>query len=136
MLGEYLPILILLALSTAFAAGSLIVASFVGPQRPNPTKLAAYECGNEPLAQVKGVQFAVKFYLVALSFLVFDVETVFFYPWALVVGPLGWFALAAMAVFIAVLFVGLVYEFRVGALDWGSEDIAGTQYASDSGRTA
>lgn len=151
MLGEYLPILILLGLSTAFAAGSMLVAGMMGPDRPNPTKLAAYECGNEPLAQVKGAQFAVKFYLVALSFLIFDVETVFFYPWALVLGPLGWFALAAMAVFIAVLFVGLVYEVRVGALEWGSEDVAGSQYSSaaavteevaprprvaDSGRTA
>lgn len=124
MLGEYLPILILLVLSVAFAAGSLIVASLVGPQRPNPTKLAAYECGNEPLAQVKGAQFSVKFYLVALSFLIFDVETVFFYPWALMVGPMGWFALAVMAVFIAILAVGLLYEFRVGALEWGSRDIS------------
>ena len=123
MLGEYLPILILLVLAGAFAVGSLVVASLMGPDRPNPTKLAAYECGNEPLARVKGAQFSVKFYLVALSFLIFDVETVFFYPWALMVGPMGWFALAAMAVFIAVLFVGLFYEFQVGALDWGSRDL-------------
>lgn len=119
MLGEYVPIAILLVLAALFAVGSVVVASLVGPSRPNPTKLAAYECGNEPLANVKGAQFSVKFYLVAMSFLIFDVETVFFYPWAVVIGPLGWFALALMAVFIAILTVALIYEFRSGGLTWG-----------------
>ncbi len=118
MLAEWFPVLILLGLASAFAIGSVIVAGLVGPVRPNPTKLAAYECGNEPLANVKGAQFSVKFYLVAMSFLIFDVETVFFYPWAVVLGQLGWFALAAMAVFIAILTVGLIYEYRSGGLEW------------------
>lgn len=118
MLADYVPIGILLALSTLFAVGSLAAASLVGPDRPNPTKLAAYECGNEPLAQVKGGQFSVKFYLVAMLFLVFDVEVVFLFPWAVVFDQLGWFGFAEMAVFIGLVFVAYAYLVRRGGLRW------------------
>ncbi|MDP9022864.1 MAG: NADH-quinone oxidoreductase subunit A [Actinomycetota bacterium] len=118
MLGEWLPIAILLGVAAAFSGGSLLVGHVVGPQRPNPSKLAAYECGNEPLAEVSGAQFAVKFYLVALSFLIFDVEVVFVFPWAVVFRQLGWFGIGAMGVFLAVLFIGLIYEYRAGGLEW------------------
>lgn len=118
MLGEWLPVLILGALAAAFALGSLVVAALMGPRRPNPTKLAAYESGNEPLAEVKGVHFSVKFYVVAMLFLVFDVEIVFLFPWATVMRDLAWYGLGAMAIFLGILGVALVYEIRRGGLEW------------------
>ncbi len=118
MLSEFLPILLLLVLSVAFAGGSLAVSSLVGPRVPNPTKLAAYECGNEPLADVQGSRFSVKFYLVAMLFLVFDIEAVFVYPWAVVFRELGWFGLGQMAVFIGILGIAFVYEIGRGGLEW------------------
>ena len=91
-------------LSIAFAGGSLLVSSLVGPKAPNPTKLAAYESGNVPQAKVAGSRFSVKFYMVAMLFLIFDVEAVFLYPWAVVLRDLGWYGFAVMAVFVALLF--------------------------------
>ncbi len=119
MLNDYLPVLLLGVLSTAFAVGSVVVSGLVGPNRPNPTKLSAYECGNEPLADVRGARFSVKFYMVAMMFLIFDIETVFVYPWAVVYRSLGWFGLAQMAVFIGILGIAFVYEIGRGGLRWG-----------------
>lgn len=118
MFEEYLPVLILAVVATAFAAGSLIVSSLVGPSAPNPTKLAAYECGNEPLAHVGTTRFPVRFYLVAMLFLIFDIEAVFLYPWAVVFRSFGWFGLAQMGVFIAILGIAFVYEIGRGGLEW------------------
>ena len=118
MLAEFLPILLLLTLATLFAVVSVVLAGAVGPSRPNPTKLAAYECGNEPLAVVRGVQYPIKFYIVAMMFLVFDVETVFLFPWAVSFRKLGWFGLGEMAVFVGLLFVAYAYVVRRGGLDW------------------
>ena len=118
MLTEYLPIALLLLLSTLFAVLSVGVATMLGPNRPNPTKLSAYECGMEPLAVVRGTQFPVKFYTVAMLFLVFDVETVFLFPWAVAFRRLGWFGLAEMGVFVGLLFVAYVYIVRRGGLEW------------------
>ena len=117
-MSDYLPILLLIGVATAFAVGSVGVSSLVGPSRPNPTKLDAYECGNEPLARVKETRFSVKFYLVAMMFLIFDVETVFLYPWATVFRGLGWFGLAQMALFLGILGVVFLYELRKGGLEW------------------
>jgi NADH-quinone oxidoreductase subunit A len=118
VLSEYLPILLLFGVAAAFAVGSIAVSSLVGPSVPNPTKLAAYECGNEPLADVKGTRFSVRFYLVAMMFLIFDIETVFLYPWAVVYRSLGWFALVQMAVFLGILGLAFVYEIGRGGLEW------------------
>ncbi len=118
MLSEYLPILLLFGVAAAFAVGSIAVSSLVGPSAPNPTKLAAYECGNEPLADVKGTRFSVRFYMVAMMFLIFDIETVFLYPWAVVYRSLGWFALVQMAVFLGILGLAFVYEIGRGGLEW------------------
>lgn len=118
MLSEYLPILLLFAVAAAFAVGSIAVSSLVGPSRPNPTKLGAYECGNEPLAKVREVRFPVKFYLVAMMFLIFDVETVFLYPWSTVFRDLGWFAIGQMGLFLGVLGVVFLYELNKGGLEW------------------
>ncbi|MTV24393.1 NADH-quinone oxidoreductase subunit A [Nitriliruptoraceae bacterium ZYF776] len=118
MLSDYLPILLLTGLSIAFAGGSLLVSSLVGPRVPNPTKLAAYESGNVPQAHVRGSRFSVKFYMVAMLFLIFDVEAVFLYPWAVVFRSLGWFGLVQMAIFLGILGVAFVYEIGRGGLEW------------------
>jgi NADH-quinone oxidoreductase subunit A len=112
------PVLLLGLVAVAFAAGSIAVSNVVGPRRPNPTKLGAYESGNEPLADVSGTRFSVKFYLVAMLFLVFDVEAVFVYPWAVVLRELGWFGLWQMTVFLGILGVAFVYEIGRGGLQW------------------
>ena len=118
MLSEYLPILLLFVLALAFAGGSLVVSSLVGPSRPNPTKLGAYESGNVPLADVKGTRFSVKFYMVAIMFLIFDIETVFLYPWAVAYRALGWFGVVQMSVFLVILGIAFVYEIGRGGLKW------------------
>lgn len=118
MLSEYLPILLLLVLAVGFAVASVGVSGLMGPRLPNPTKLSAYECGNEPLADVKGTRFSVKFYMVAMLFLIFDIEAVFLYPWAVAYRSLGWFGLGQMALFIAVLGIAFVYEIGRGGLEW------------------
>lgn len=118
MLSEYLPVLLLVGLATGFAVASVVVAGMMGPNRPNPTKLQAYECGNEPLAQIRGHRFSVQFYLVAMMFLIFDVETVFVYPWSVVYRSLGWVGLGQMAVFIGILGIAFVYEIGRGGLAW------------------
>ena len=118
MLAEYLPILLLFVLAAAFAVGSLVVSSLVGPRVPNPTKLAAYESGNVPLADVKNTRFSVKFYMVAMLFLIFDIEAVFVYPWAVVFRELGWFGLGQMVMFVAILGVAFIYEIGRGGLEW------------------
>jgi NADH-quinone oxidoreductase subunit A len=118
VLSEYLPILFLLILAVGFAGASVGISGLMGPNVPNPTKLAAYECGNEPLADVKGTRFSVKFYMVAMLFLIFDIEAVFLYPWAVVFRSLGWFGLAQMAIFIGILGIAFVYEIGRGGLEW------------------
>jgi NADH-quinone oxidoreductase subunit A len=117
-LAEYLPILLLFGVAMAFAVGSIVVSGLVGPRQPNPTKLGAYESGNVPLADVKGTRFSVKFYMVAMLFLIFDIEAVFIFPWAVVFRQLGWFGLAQMAIFIVILGVAFVYEIGRGGLEW------------------
>lgn len=118
MLSDYLPILLLFGVAVAFAVGSITISGLVGPRSPNPTKLAAYESGNVPLADVKGTRFSVKFYMVAMLFLIFDIEAVFVYPWAVVFRELGWFGFGQMAIFLGILGVAFVYEIGRGGLEW------------------
>ena len=117
-MNELLPVLLLGVIAVAFAAGSIAVSNLVGPRRPNPTKLGAYESGNQPLADVPGTRFSVKFYMVAMLFLIFDVEAVFVYPWAVVLRELGWAGLWQMVVFLGILGVAFVYEIGRGGLEW------------------
>ncbi len=114
---EYLPILILLALATGFAVVNLGVSFFLGRRRPTAEKGAAYECGIVPETNARG-RFSVKFFLIAMLFIVFDVETIFLFPWAVVFRELGGFGLAAMAPFMLLLIASLVYEWKRGALEW------------------
>ena len=120
-LSHYLPILLFLGiallLSSAFVFLPMAVARLTGSHKPNEQKLAEYECGF-PAFEDPRSQFDVRFYLVAILFIVFDLEAAFIYPWAVSVFQLGWTAWAAMMVFIGELALGLVYAWKKGALDW------------------
>jgi len=94
------------------------------PNRPNPVKLSAYECGNDPVRLPSGERFSVKFYLIAMLFIIFDIETIFLFPWAVAFRSLGLFGLVEMAVFIALVFVAYVYIWRKGGFDWSAGEIA------------
>jgi NADH-quinone oxidoreductase subunit A len=118
MLSDYLPILILAALAAIFAVASLLVSSLLGPKKPNPVKLMAYESGNDPVRLPRGQRFSVKFYVVAMLFIIFDIETIFLFPWAIAFRQLGLFGLIEMAIFIALVFVAYVYIWKKGGLDW------------------
>lgn len=115
----YTPILVLSAIAAAFALVSVVVALVVGPRRYNRAKLEAYECGIEPTAaEPTGQRFPIKYYLTAMLFIVFDIEIVFLYPWAVSVDRLGTFALVEMAIFMATVFVAYAYVWRRGGLEW------------------
>jgi NADH-quinone oxidoreductase subunit A len=120
MLTDYLPIVILAILAVVFAVGSLAASSMVRPHRPNPVKLSAYECGNDPVRLPRGERFSVKFYVVAMLFIIFDIETIFLFPWAITFRQLGLFGLIEMAVFIGLVFVAYVYVWKKGGLEWSS----------------
>jgi NADH-quinone oxidoreductase subunit A len=115
----YLPILILGAIATAFAVGSVGIALAIGPRRYNRAKLEAYECGIEPARQPTGAgRFPIKFYVTAMLFILFDIEIVFLYPWAVTADRLGGFGLVEIAVFMATVFVAYAYVWRRGGLQW------------------
>ncbi|HKX25673.1 MAG TPA: NADH-quinone oxidoreductase subunit A [Actinomycetota bacterium] len=116
-LSQYLPIVILLVLATAFAVLSVVASRLLGPRRPTPAKLAPYECGIVP-ERVPRDRFPVKFYVVAMLFIVFDVETIFLFPWAVTFRQLGLFGLVEMAIFIGLVFVAYVYVWQRGGLEW------------------
>lgn len=107
----------LFLLAMIVAGAMLALATFIGPKRPTREKMAPFECGNESMGTTRQ-RFSVRFYLVALLFIVFDVEVVFLYPWAVLYRELGWFGLMEMLVFMAILGVGLAYVWRKGALEW------------------
>ena len=119
----YTPILVLGAVAAAFAIGSVGIALVVGPRRYNQSKLEAYECGIEPVPELAsahsaGQRFPIKYYLTAMLFIIFDIEIVFLYPWAVHFDSLGLFGLAAMALFLFNVSVVYVYEWRRGGLGW------------------
>ena len=119
MLSTYVPILGLFALAAVFALGSVAVAPYVGPRRFNRAKFDAYECGIEPVDQpLTGGRFPVKYYLTAMLFIIFDIEIVFLYPWAVAFDNLGLFALVEMLLFMVVVFVAYAYVWRRGGLAW------------------
>jgi len=117
MSSSYLPILILLGVSVANAVGMLVASHVLNPRRPTPEKEMPYESGMIPLGDTRA-RFSVKFYMVALSFIIFDLEAVFLIPWAVAARALGWEAFVAVIIFTAILVVGLIYEWRKGVLDW------------------
>jgi NADH-quinone oxidoreductase subunit A len=117
-MSDYLPILVMAGLVVAFVLLSFIASQLLAPQRPNSAKQSPYECGIVP-EQEPAERFPVKFYLVAMSFIVLDVEIVFLYPFAVEFRALGAFGLFAMAAFVLVLLVAFAYLLSVGALEWG-----------------
>lgn len=123
-LSQYLPIVILAALAFLFAVFSLAASALLRPNRPTPAKLAPYECGIEPERLPTGERFSVKFYVVAMLFIIFDIETIFLFPWAVGFRQLGLFGLVEMTVFIGLVFVAYVYVWMKGGLDWGRDERA------------
>jgi NADH-quinone oxidoreductase subunit A len=117
MLAHYAFIAVFLIAALSFPVIPLILASFLRPSRPAPIKQSTYECGLEVIGDLR-VQFKVQYYLYALAFVIFDVETIFLYPWAVAYGQLGLFALIEMAIFLALLAVALAYVWKKGALEW------------------
>jgi NADH-quinone oxidoreductase subunit A len=117
-LADYLPILVMAGVVVAFVSLSFVASQMLAPQRPNAAKQAPYECGIVPESE-PAERFPVKFYLVAMSFIVLDVEIVFLYPFSVVFRGLGFYGLAAMGAFVLVLLVPFAYLLSVGALDWG-----------------
>jgi NADH-quinone oxidoreductase subunit A len=119
-MDSWIPLLIMFGLAVSFGIGSVILSYLVGPKNPTPEKSAPYECGMPPVGDARE-RHSVKFYLVAMSFLLFDIEIAFLYPWAMAVRELGWTGFAWVLVFFVILLVGYVYEWKKGALDWGTE---------------
>jgi NADH-quinone oxidoreductase subunit A len=121
-MNAYLPILVLGAIAAGFAIVSVVIATVIGPKRYNRAKLEAYECGIEPMGaaghQSTGQRFPVKYYLVAMLFIVFDIEIVFLYPWAVAFDSLGTFAVVEMLLFMLTVFVAYAYVWRRGGLSW------------------
>ncbi len=114
---SYLPILILLGISVLQAVGMVVLSHLASPTRPTPAKSSPYESGIVPLGSTRE-RFSVKFYLVAIMFIVFDLETIFLIPWAVKMRELGWSGFVAASIFVVVLTVGLVYEWKRGGLRW------------------
>jgi NADH-quinone oxidoreductase subunit A len=117
VLINYLPILVLIVISIALAAFVILLSTFLGPRHPTHRKLLPYESGMTPLGPAQR-RMPVKFYLVAVLFILFDVEVIFFYPWAVVFRQLGLFAFVEMVIFVVILLIGYVYAWKKGALEW------------------
>ena len=116
----WLSIFIMIVLGAGFAALAIGLSSLLGPSRPTPEKLAPYECGMPPVGDARE-RMSVKFYLVAMIFLLFDIEVAFLYPWAMALRDLGWNGFVQVVIFIALLLSGYIYVWRKGALEWGSD---------------
>ncbi len=117
MLLEYLPILIFLGIAVAMAVAAVAASYIIARQRPDSEKVSAYECGFEAFDDARS-QFDVRFYLVAILFIIFDLEIAFLFPWAISLGAIGMLGFWSMVVFLAVLTIGFVYEWKKGALEW------------------
>jgi len=117
MLEQYFPVLMFLLVGVAMGCGLLAVGYFVGPRRPDSEKQSSYECGFSPFENAR-VPFDVRYYLVAILFILFDLEFAFFFPWAVTLRELGPVGFWAMMLFLGVLVVGFIYEWKQGALEW------------------
>ena len=117
MLEQYFPILMFIAVGLAVGVVMLTVGRLVSPWKPDPSKLSPYECGFEAFEDAR-MKFDVRYYLVAILFILFDLEIAFLFPWAVVLREIGMFGFVSMMIFLAILVVGFVYEWKKGALDW------------------
>ena len=114
---EYLPILIFIFIALAIALGMTVLSFVVGDSKPDSEKLSACECGLEAFDDARG-RFDVRFYLVAILFIIFDLEIAFLFPWAISLGKIGILGFSSMMIFLFILTVGFIYEWKKGALDW------------------
>ncbi len=117
LLLEYLPILIFIGIAVVIGLLLVVVPLVVAPQKPDPEKLSAYECGFNAFDDAR-MKFDVRFYLVSILFIIFDLEVAFLFPWAITLGDTGVFAFWSMIMFLGVLTVGFIYEWKKGALEW------------------
>ena len=117
MLAEYFPVLLFIFVAVAIGVVPMVLGKLLGPSRPDPEKLSPYECGFEAFEDAR-MKFDVRYYLVAILFILFDLEIAFLFPWAVVLNEIGLFGFLAMMVFLAILVVGFVYEWMKGALEW------------------
>jgi NADH-quinone oxidoreductase subunit A len=117
LLLEYLPLVIFIGLSLVIGLALLVAPFAVAYQNPDPEKLSAYECGFNAFDDAR-MKFDVRFYLVAILFIIFDLEVAFLFPWAVAFKDIGWFGFTSMMIFLGVLTVGFIYEWRKGALEW------------------
>ena len=116
-LKDYLPIILFLAIALILSAGFILINFLLSPNNPDPEKLSAYECGFEPFNDSR-MEFDVRFYLVAILFIIFDLEIAFLFPWAISLGAIGVFGFVSMMIFLFILTIGFIYEWKKGALDW------------------
>ena len=117
MLQNYVPVLFLLFLVAGFAGFTILLSSLLGPKRKTDTKLMPYECGVDPTGTARS-RYSIGFYVVAMIFIIFDIEALFLYPWAVIYRKLGLFGLVEMGIFILVLLLGFIYIWKKGALEW------------------
>ncbi len=117
MLENYLPVLIFIVLALAFGVVPIVAGLLVAPHRPDSEKLSPYECGFEAFEDSR-MKFDVRYYLVAILFIIFDLEIAFLFPWAVVLEEIGMFGYLAMVVFLGILVIGFAYEWKKGALEW------------------
>jgi NADH-quinone oxidoreductase subunit A len=116
-LARYFPIFVFIVIALAFGVVTLIISYLVQPKYPEPEKLSAYECGSEPFSDAR-MPFPVRYYIFAMLFVIFDIEVIFLYPWAVVFDKIGLIGLIEMLIFIALFVVAYVYAWRKGALEW------------------
>ena len=116
-LNNYLTIIIFLVISLFLSFGFLVLNLAFSPKNPDPEKLSAYECGFEPFNDSR-MEFDIRFYLVAILFIIFDLEIAFLFPWAITLGNIGYFGFYSMMLFLFILTIGFIYEWKKGALDW------------------
>ena len=119
-MGGFWPVLIMIGLGLGFSAGNVLLSQFLGPRKPTPEKSAPYECGMPPFGDARERQ-SVKFYLVAMIFLLFDIEIAFLYPWAIAYRDLGMTGFVQLLTFFLILVTGYIYVWRKGAFDWSGD---------------
>lgn len=117
MLGVYLPILLLVLVAIGFGLVSLVMSSLIGQKKPSKLKLQPYESGCDPVGTARE-RYSIKFYVIAMLFILFDIEAVFLYPWAILYKKLGVLGMVEMGLFVVILFVGYIYVWKKGALEW------------------
>ena len=116
-LKDYFPIILFLVIALGLSCGFIILNYLLSPKNPDPEKLSAYECGFDPFNDSR-MEFDVRFYLVAILFIIFDLEVAFLFPWAITLGKIGIFGFWSMMIFLLILTIGFIYEWKKGALEW------------------